>query len=345
MYRLLGEIDVLEGQDREATARFRRALEVDERRADARRLLANALARQGEFEEAEIQYGTLIEALSEDTELLVRRGSVRVNLGKRALAYQDFERALELEPSNELIRERLAEAYRHFGEAGRAEELSPASRSESAASVSLARGKAAFLKKDWLQANSELTKVIDAVVLAAEPERAEAHLLLARLEGHRENYLDSVRHFDAVLATNPRHPGAWRGKIAALVLSRQFEGAREELRQALEIFPRDVSLAHALSRLLASSPDKALRNGVLSRRLAERLLQVAPSTEISQTLAMALAELGEFEAASKVQAALVNAEEEGQAAAKALQERRLAAYRSQRSWAVESLEEILVLLR
>jgi hypothetical protein len=56
-----------------------------------------------------------------------------------------------------------------------------------------------------------------------------------------------------------------------------------------------------LARILATSTEASLRNGPRALILSQTLFQKAPSPNVGETLAMALAETGDFEAAKTLQ--------------------------------------------
>src|SRR5690606_3998132 len=66
-----------------------------------------------------------------------------------------------------------------------------------------------------------------------------------------------------------------------------------------------------LARLLAASPDAAVRDGARAMALVEELLQSQKTTEIGETLAMALAETGDFDRAASVQRSVLQAVRRG----------------------------------
>ena len=71
------------------------------------------------------------------------------------------------------------------------------------------------------------------------------------------------------------------------------------------MLPGSTTLRHLLARLLAACPDRALRDGARSVALAEELARGDTTPAIRETLAMALAEIGEFDRAAALQAEIV----------------------------------------
>jgi hypothetical protein len=68
------------------------------------------------------------------------------------------------------------------------------------------------------------------------------------------------------------------------------------------MLPDSLTLRHLLARLLASCPDRSLRDGARALALAEDLARGGATPAILETLAMAMAETGRFESASTLQA-------------------------------------------
>ena len=66
-------------------------------------------------------------------------------------------------------------------------------------------------------------------------------------------------------------------------------------------FPDQPVFAHALARLLAAAPDARVRDGARARAITEALLATEQSLDLGETIAMTLAELGEFAQAVAVQ--------------------------------------------
>jgi hypothetical protein len=59
-----------------------------------------------------------------------------------------------------------------------------------------------------------------------------------------------------------------------------------------------LPLTVALARVLAASPDAGVRNGARAMALVDQLLKGGRNLELGETLAMALAELGDYAAAA-----------------------------------------------
>ena len=149
--------------------------------------------------------------------------------------------------------------------------------------------------------------------LELDPGFAEAHVLLGRLLGRQERYAEAAGHFARALVRDPTNSNWQRDRAMALLLARRYAAARGALtsaRRAL-IGSGDDSPAATdhldtlLARLLATSPDGQVRNGREALVIAERLMADRPSIEHAETVAMALAEVGEFGRAAELQRQLL----------------------------------------
>lgn len=87
----------------------------------------------------------------------------------------------------------------------------------------------------------------------------------------------------------------------ALVKGGQWADARALLDQGVAADHRDAGVVNALVRVLAAAPDDAVRNGTRAVQLGEALVRAVPGPEVQESLAMALAERGDFERAVQLQ--------------------------------------------
>jgi Flp pilus assembly protein TadD len=102
----------------------------------------------------------------------------------------------------------------------------------------------------------------------------------------------------------PADEAARFGEATTLVRLGRLAEARERLEEAQRLMPEQGRLTHLLARLLASSPDLAQRDGARAVELAHRVWEAQPDADHGRTLAMALAEAGRCDEASRVAAEL-----------------------------------------
>jgi tetratricopeptide (TPR) repeat protein len=115
-----------------------------------------------------------------------------------------------------------------------------------------------------------------------------------RRVGQLDEALVSYRR---ALDLSPEDVEARFGEAMTLVqLSRHVE-ARERLTDAMTRNPDEPAFSQALARLLAASPDPQVRDGQRAFDVAQTLVKVHQTTSVAETMAMALAEIGRFDAA------------------------------------------------
>ena len=140
-----------------------------------------------------------------------------------------------------------------------------------------------------------------------QPNYLEAHLALADALRRDERPADSLVHYERVSTIEPRSQAARFGYAMALVRLDRYVEARDWLVQSLVILPNERALSLALARVLAAAPDVRARDGRRALALAESLMSANQNIDAGETLAMALAEVGQFDRASSVQRQIVAA--------------------------------------
>jgi hypothetical protein len=101
--------------------------------------------------------------------------------------------------------------------------------------------------------------------------------------------------------------------VSILLADRErYREAIDVLASANQTYPERVRTATTLSRLLAASPDRSLRDGERALTLATRVYEVERSPAHGESVALALAELGRCgEAVTWMQRAIADAEKAG----------------------------------
>lgn len=145
--------------------------------------------------------------------------------------------------------------------------------------------------------------------LAADPGSEAAHLAIADLLWRRRSCGKAVEHYEAYLAVRP---GAVQARIKEAICQaqlRDYARARAVLETGRTEPAPAPQLADALVRILAASPDAAVRDGERALALARPLAAAHPRAETLESLAMAYAEVGRFEQATAAQEAAIRAAE------------------------------------
>ncbi len=275
----------------EAERHFRRATEIDPDDLDASTRWGDALARLGRTDEA---VEVLTAVLAVDAALPAAQlalGAARQAEGNTEAARKALNRVLEAAPG--APRERSEAHYRL------------AALLEAQAAETIAKRPAG---DDDAEVESHLRAALEL-----DPDFAEALVLLGRLLGQQERFAEAAGHFARALVQDPSNSAWHRDRAMALILARRYAAARGALASARRAVASSGDAAAAaaehldtlLARLLAASPDAQVRNGREALAIAQRLMSDRPTMEHAETVAMALAEVGEFDRAAALQSQLI----------------------------------------
>ena len=105
----------------------------------------------------------------------------------------------------------------------------------------------------------------------------------------------------------------------ALVKLRRFREARDHLADAARLYPDQPELTHALARVLVTAPDDRVRDGGRAMELVQELFKTDKSTDLGETMAMTLAELGQYQRAAAIQRGVMAAAEKARVESAALE--------------------------
>ncbi len=341
--RLRGGLAVILERDDEAVESFRASLAAVAEQPAVRSKLVNALARQGQAEEALVELNLLLAGNPDEAPaLLVQRATLFINLGKKSQALADFERAIELAPDNTVIRQRYAEALEFLGDTATAtaqqwKAARAADATGSGVQLHAEDARRLLSEQRFEEAAESLRKA-----LALAPERPDLRFRLAGVLGHLGRYDQAIEEFRQILKTAPNHAGSHRGLVTALILDSRWGATRVQLQAALKQFPRNVKLATLQARLLATSPDLSVRDGAFALELARRINEQHTDLRSRETLALACAETGLFDEAVQIQQGVI-AEAEATAPQQLLQRLRaeLETFENEQAWSLTSPDELL----
>ncbi|MCY3928052.1 MAG: tetratricopeptide repeat protein [Acidobacteria bacterium] len=307
-----------------AEARLREAIALDPDYREPRFNLALILAERNDFAGAEQHFRRATEIDPDDLDARTRWADTLTRLGRADEAIEVLDAVLAADGALPSARLALGAAHQARGrlEAARTAlnqvlEAAPGARQERAEAhyrlATLLEGEAgATGDPAATEATANAMSHLRAA-LELDAGFAEAHVLLGRLLGQQERYAEAAGHFARALVRNPSNPDWHRDRAMALLLARRYAAARGALtsaRRALANSADDplVAAEHLdtlLARLLAASPDPQIRNGREALAIAQRLMTNRPSIEHAETVAMALAEIGEFERAAELQRQLI----------------------------------------
>jgi tetratricopeptide (TPR) repeat protein len=134
-----------------------------------------------------------------------------------------------------------------------------------------------------------------------QPNYIEAHLAMADFLRRRHNPEPALVQYRETLGINPRHSVARLGYAMCLVDLRRHREARAWLEDAVEQFPDRTEFKIALARVLATSTDDHVRDGQKAIAITQELFKGQRTTVLGETIAMALAEYGDYPQAIAIQ--------------------------------------------
>jgi tetratricopeptide (TPR) repeat protein len=142
------------------------------------------------------------------------------------------------------------------------------------------------------EAIAAFSKAVDT-----DPSSVEARMSLADALRRNGRERESLPQYAEVITRSPAVSQAAFGYAMALVRLGRYREARDRLEIAMQTYPDQPGLAHALARLLAAAPDDNVRDGPRALTIVEALLKNQRTVQLAQTMAMALAENRRFQEA------------------------------------------------
>ena len=215
-----------------------------------------------------------------------------------AAAAAEFRHGLAIEPNSPSLRHRLATAMNMMGDTDGAEALFEA----------VAKDASDYFPTQFslgviLQAKGRHGEAVERFTAALEQraDYAEARLRLASSLRRLGRAKESLSNYEQVARANPDLVEAQVGYAMALAQLRRYVEARDRFTDAMRTHPEEAAFSHGLARLLATVPDDRIRNGAQALRLVQELVTKGRTPDLGETMAMALAELGEYERAGSLQ--------------------------------------------
>src|SRR5687767_6372436 len=135
----------------------------------------------------------------------------------------------------------------------------------------------------------------------------QARMALADTLRRQQRFAESLAHYAEAVRIDPQAADARFGHALALVRLRRYMEARAWLEDAVRAHPDRLDITNALARILATAPDQRARDGQRAYTLGNDLLKASKRTEVGETIAMALAELGEYNRAAAIQRGVIKA--------------------------------------
>jgi tetratricopeptide (TPR) repeat protein len=258
---------------------------------------ANALTRgqklidQGRYDEAIEVLGQAVETDSTNASTFLSRGVARYFAGDEAGAIEDFRHTLLIDPTK-------SKAHYNLG------------------AIFGAAGKNGLAERHYRSA------------IEHNPRHGNAHLELADLLRRAGDCPQAVPLYDQALELMPGSNATRQHLAICHAVLGEYRAALTVLEDGLAASPDDIGFLDGIARLLSASPDAEARDGDRALGLAEKAVLQYQRLETLETTAMALAEVGRYEDAVKVQsAAILRGEQVGHQGYLAHMRRHLERYR------------------
>jgi len=325
-YDGLGQVALAQARYKDAITHFETALNLAPAANRLHYGLAMAYRQLGESEKAEAHLSRMgkvgvkvadplieqIENLAQGERIAILRGRLAFQAGRMEEAAAEFQKAVDAAPKSVTARVNLGvtlvqlgqqdTAITHLREAVR---LQP---DDGTAHYNLA---VVLLQR---QLRDEAVQHFQAAIIA-NPLDQQAFFYLAETLRELGREEEALVYYRKAADLNPDDEVALRWTAELLARLGRFSEARHRLEDAHQRSPQRGRTAHTLARLLATCPDPSLRDGKRALALAQQVYAADQSPQHAETIALALAEVGNCQEASKWQAGLVKiAEKDGNAA-------------------------------
>lgn len=234
------------------------------------------------------------------------RGGGALETGDFAGAAAYFRKGLALEPGNASLRLRLGTALFQMGDAQAALE-----QFEEVVQTSPEYARGHYSLAVLLEAGGRRQEAIDqfSVAVKQEPGYVQARVGLAGALRQSGRLQEALAQYEEARRINPSVPDTVLGHAMTLVRLQRYQEARTMLADVIKLHPDEPMFPEALARLLAAAPDARVRDGRRALALVEGLLKKQRTLELGETLAMSLAEVGQYEQAAAVQRDVIAATE------------------------------------
>lgn len=236
------------------------------------------------------------------------RGGEAINERRWSEAVTNLRKAIELSPDNAFTRLNLGTSLYMLGD-------SPGALEQFQAAVRLSPdlAKAHFAIGVLMEVGGKDAEAIDSFsrAVGADPDSIEARLSLANALRRSDRPAEALPHYAAVIGANPASSQASFGYAMGLVRLRRYQEARDRLTEGMKAFSDQPNFAHALARLLAAAPDDRVRDGMRAMALMRELMKGQQTLTLAETMAMTLAEVGQFDEAVRWQRDAIAAARQG----------------------------------
>jgi tetratricopeptide (TPR) repeat protein len=225
--------------------------------------------------EAIASYRKLVESNGQDAVARTYLGTALARAGNTQAAIQQFTEALRIAPNN-------AETHYCLG-------------------VVLAT-----------MGNDEQAIEHFRATIHGDPQFPEVHFQFANVLMRTRRYDEAAAEYKRAMESDSHNTFASVMRAMALVRLGHYKDARSVLEQAHSAAPSDFDIDNALARLLAAAPDDSARDGQRALGLMQEIIKSKEllDSDQAETVAMALAETGQFEKAANIQRSVIETVEQ-----------------------------------
>jgi tetratricopeptide (TPR) repeat protein len=226
-------------------------------------------------------------------------------LGEKALDKKEwqaaasyFRKGVEIAPDNASVRHRLGTALFLGGDAvGAMQQFEEViRRSPDFAKARYSLGVLMITSGRERDAIEQLSAAVKY-----DPGYVEGRLRLAEVLRRSGRPAEALSQYEHVTTIDSRVAEARFGFAITLMHLHRYQEARDRLTEGMRAYPAQPPFARALARLLAAAPDDRVRDSRRAMTLTQRLLEQQQTVDLVETMAMTLADLGQYTQAATVQ--------------------------------------------
>jgi len=319
----LGRVALAQHQFAKAVDYLNQALAIDPQAAYLHYPLAMAYRGLGNVEKTEAElakhgpaaptlvdpYVTELQNLKTGTANLWTRASQQMAAGDLSAAIETYRKLVEANASDPVAKTYLGTALARAGNTDEAIQQFNEALKKAPANTETHYCLGVVLAE--LGRDNEAIAHFQATI-RGDSQFIEAHFQLANVLMRTQNYSQAATEYSKTVERDPKNAFASLMEAMALVRLSRYVDARSALERAHKTLPQDTDIANALARLLAAAPDNNVRDGKRALEIMQELLKNDGSadTDQAQTIAMALAETGQFEKAAGVQRSVIETAEQ-----------------------------------
>ncbi len=297
-FRRLAFVEARRKNPAAAARHYRSLLKLEPEDEAAQNRLLNALFEAGNHDELLAEVRARLDRSPADRELRVRLAEVLDREGKPEEAARELERAIGDHPEDAQLRYLLGHALaRQQQSTAAVEQLEKAvALDPSYLEAQSLLGLVALAEHDFETATRHLLRAVEI-----DPRNGEARHGLARAYAEAGKIEEAVSQYRALVEIEPEGAAGHHELGLALLRARERAEGVDEIRRAYTLDRSFLPAANNVAWILATRPEKALRDAAAALRLAREINALTDHREPAflETLAAALAESGDFEAAAQ----------------------------------------------